>query len=408
MLCSLFICSIHKRGVHLCSMGCTQSSPAGDSLGQQPYNTRSDERQTTDKIDALKASEGHRAPGNPISEAKATTTPVAKTSVEVDYKNKDISKSLGTRPQAAADELEDLHELDRLLEQTKSQIQRGPVLLDESSISSFDGRNGVGAQQQQQQQHQQGPPTPTRIPQPINRAISPHNGDSASEIGASLLHKSGDAQGPEPTSSSSAAAAASEAAAAPDPWASLQSAYRIRDMPSPTSSSRQERDAPRGSSGKPLGSGDGSQGSLQAKPGRGRHDNQDDEVVLLVEGQGSGKSFSRTGRNAAGGLAAKPPLAPVRPPVGGAPKAGGWGKGEMAAAGTLMLGADEDLLNLDKLVPPGAAASAGRATAARSEGMMDDDDDDGELEVPGGTNAAVSTTAVRGGHAAEAVPWAIC
>lgn len=61
----------------------------------------------------------------------------------------------------------------------------------------------------------------------------------------------------------------------------------------------------------------------------------------------------------------------ILPPINGA-KTGGWGKGEMAAAGTLMVG-DVDL---DRLAPPGAVAK-------RNTAMQEEDEDDGlEMEVP--------------------------
>lgn len=118
---------------------------------------------------------------------------------------------------------------------------------------------------------------------------------------------------------------------APDPWADLQSQYQLKDAD----------DFKPSSSGRVSGTGKGSlaasrQNSRNRSKGSAEMLELDDDEGELRPHQLNGSQATAGSRHKARGrLQGLPPAAP---------KKGGWGQGSMAAAGTLMLGEDEEAL----------------------------------------------------------------
>eukprot|EP00798_Chlamydomonas_sp_ICE-L_P011670 gene11670-34389_t len=112
--------------------------------------------------------------------------------------------------------------------------------------------------------------------------------------------------------------------AAPDPWASLQSQYQMKDS---------DRTSELSSSGRVTVGAKGSKRGKGANGGVGS-----DEVHMFDDGEGGLRQLGvNTGAKArANGRAKLPPISGVT--------SGGWGKGSMAAAGTLMLGDEDDII----------------------------------------------------------------
>ena len=140
-----------------------------------------------------------------------------------------------------------------------------------------------------------------------------------------------------------------------DPWASLQSQYKIRGEAADTGM----RVAAARNSGKslqPIG------GSLAAKQ-RSMPMAAPVEVVVTDDDDGTLK-YMQSGSNYA--AARRPPKAGLYNGAGA--KEGGWGKGEFAVAGTLMIGEDE----LDALAPPECGSHAEPA----------DEEDEDEAAMP--------------------------
>lgn len=120
-----------------------------------------------------------------------------------------------------------------------------------------------------------------------------------------------------------------------DPWASLQSAYRIADGrdPAPVGGNR-------GGSGKLGAKAPGSQATGSSLAAKGPQ--QQAEMVVLDDEEDDEFSSAMRTRMKAGVSGAGPgPGGAPRGRPSSNPKQGGWGQGEMAAAGTLMLGAEE-------------------------------------------------------------------
>lgn len=181
------------------------------------------------------------------------------------------------------------------------------------------------------------PPLPTLQPVASNRHGSVSAGVSSSGGAPDPVQAPAQAPAPAPTltaSSSGSGAANGAAAAAPsapdpnDPWSHLQSTYRIGEH---------DRDPNRASA---SNSRDG-MGSSRSRRGLGAVDPGPKEMLVL----GDDDEFSRGGMpapGAAGGrlpTMSRPPLPPPKPT--GQPKQGGWGGGELAVAGTLMVGDDD-------------------------------------------------------------------
>lgn len=108
----------------------------------------------------------------------------------------------------------------------------------------------------------------------------------------------------------------------PDPWASLQTQYRIKDE-RPSSSGRAAREY--SPSGRSVGNLD-----------------KEGELVLFDDDD-EGPRFIKKPTASAGVRRRQnpPPMHAIE--AGGQPKRGGWGQGQLAAAGTLMVGEDEFL-----------------------------------------------------------------
>ena len=105
-----------------------------------------------------------------------------------------------------------------------------------------------------------------------------------------------------------------------DPWASLQSKYKIGE-------------------GKGAAGGGGKKVPPIPTKKNSTFDDDDDDVVMLDAGTDSSKGHAGGGGYATPSaikLAARGPPPPAA--VGGQARAGGWGNGDLAAAGTLMLG----------------------------------------------------------------------
>jgi hypothetical protein len=143
------------------------------------------------------------------------------------------------------------------------------------------------------------------------------------------------------------AAAAAEA----DPWASLQSAYRIQDTgpETPTASGRDS--AVRGS----AANRNKSMNPSRTSAGGGVDGPKKAEMVVLDEEEGyiQEQPLYAGQTRVQARLAAKPAAAP---------KQGGWGQGKLAQAGTLMLGDDQ----LHTLAPPQAVLTNAPVRVMRS------------------------------------------
>ncbi len=130
------------------------------------------------------------------------------------------------------------------------------------------------------------------------------------------------------------------AAHSDDPWASLQSAYRIDPnqaggAASPTPAHRGGPAAPL--AGKPAGRG--------AAGGSGA-----DAILVLDDGDDDGGGGGGYGAPSSQPLYARQAQVPAH--LSTKPKQGGWGAGAMAQAGTLMVGdAEQEMV---RLAPPGA------------------------------------------------------
>ncbi|KAL6763745.1 hypothetical protein V8C86DRAFT_195924 [Haematococcus lacustris] len=185
---------------------------------------------------------------------------------------------------------------------------------------------------------------------------------------------------PPPLPALQAPAAASASAAQEDPWASLQSAYRIDDTPrvSPSRPGLQD----------PL---PGLRGGLGSTPG-GRTPSR----AVGLAGCRQGSASKPTAADALllndddddlmqhqplyGGQRVQARRAGA-PPSNGA-KQGGWGKGEMAQAGTLMVGDAE-------LLPLGPAAAAGVQQGSSHDfvrGMTSNELTDADMDEVMGTS----------------------
>ncbi|GFR44684.1 hypothetical protein Agub_g5981 [Astrephomene gubernaculifera] len=205
------------------------------------------------------------------------------------------------------------------------------------------------------------PRPPPPLPQQPTQS-RPHSGRQ----GPALL--------PPPAAAQEEAAAAAQAAAAPpppaadDPWSSLQSQYRIRQQ----SGIEAEPGRPGGGGGGGGSGGGGIRGSARGRGGalRGIAESSGEMLVLGADdddfysgggvGRGGGGGSVSMGLNStgrSGGRGAGPLTKP-----GSQPKKGGWGTGQMARAGELMLGED-DWLETDR-PPPGVGAGA----AAQQQG----------------------------------------
>lgn len=128
-----------------------------------------------------------------------------------------------------------------------------------------------------------------------------------------------------------------------DPWASLQSAYRIQD-PGPETPTASGRDsAARGS----AATKNRSMIAGRTSAGGAVSGSRKAEMVVLDEEESyiEQQPLYAGQTRAQARLAAKPAAAP---------KQGGWGQGKMAQAGTLMLGDDE----LHALTPPPQAVQS--------------------------------------------------
>ncbi len=252
------------------------------------------------------------------------------------------------------------------------------------------------------------PPLPTLQPVASNRHGSVSAGVSAS--GAAPAQAPAPAPAPAPTaptptglnptgltptaSMSASGAAPTPTAAAPsapdpnDPWSHLQSTYRIGEH---------DRDPNRASA---SNSRDG-MGSSRSRRGLGPADPGPKEMLVL----GDDDEFSRGGMpapGAAGGrlpAVSRPPLPPPKP--AGQPKQGGWGGGELAVAGTLMVG-DDDWLEGGR--QSGSGMGYGVAVQQPMYGRNDTGDRD-----PGPASRAPQQVPSkgRGGQAVSGLAWVL-
>ena len=199
---------------------------------------------------------------------------------------------------------------------------------------------------------------------------------SRAQQGGSSAAASSKESSPPPARESSGSQAQADGGEA-DPWASLQSKYKIGE---------------RGS----AGAGGPRVPPLPTKRVAAAFDDDDeDDVVVLDAGRTSDCDGRPTGRGGGGGGYATPTAiklaarAPPPPQASAQARGGGWGNGNMAAAGTLMLG--------DEVTTAPTAAAATRHPGGLSRYDEDEEEENTELEVPHSDNAAA-----RGGGARQA------
>lgn len=150
-----------------------------------------------------------------------------------------------------------------------------------------------------------------------------------------------------------------------DPWASLQSQYRINQRPS--SSGQDGRASPSGR--RPVAAPLAPSTEMMVLD-----DDEDGPRVYHPQPTLNSTGTRRRGQ-------ALPPKAPP-PAAGGAARQGGWGQGRLAAAGTLMVG-DDDLAGSND-------HHSQRPYAPRAPSFGDDDDLSGFAPPPNNRNAAPS------------------
>lgn len=244
------------------------------------------------------------------------------------------------------------------------------------------GTNQGDACCQSSLQRRHGLPTPCRQPS------SGHSGgvDSMTIPQPFEAPQDDDAAAPRREASDApAGTSAAEEAEPEDPWASLQAAYRPGAKVSMTAAQKRKAAGARGGADE---------------------DEDEDEVELLDQGRpsssgppggaGSGRFAGRSGGSGLAAAGAQPTTGPrvsgqgrapqparisgvaMAPGAKGKPLAGGWGDGDLAAAGTLML--DDELPTAREPAgrggrsPPGVVQHAG----------LDDDDGGGHVPAASG------------------------